>query len=90
MGIQKYEWLPGENRFTQRWAIDDVDNTDWMPPAVSTSNGLVYFANKRNDTYEYFAADWVTGEKKATWVFPDGSVKTGSISPARLAKLTDC
>ena len=58
----------------ESWSIDDVDNTDWMPPAVSTANGLVYIANKRNDVYEYFAADWNTGEKKATWEFPDDSV----------------
>jgi hypothetical protein len=74
LGIQKYEWLPAENRFVPAWSIADVDNTDWMPPAVSTANGLVYIANRRNDTYEYFAADWITGEKKATWVFPDDSV----------------
>ncbi|MEH6581021.1 MAG: hypothetical protein V7754_03725 [Halioglobus sp.] len=73
-GIQKYEWLPSENRFEESWSIADVDNTDWMPPAVSTANGLVYIANKRNDVYEYFAADWVTGEKKASWEFPDDSV----------------
>lgn len=73
-GIQKYEWLPEEDRFVESWSIADVDNTDWMPPAVSTANGLVYIANKRNDTYEYFAADWETGEKKATWEFPDDSV----------------
>lgn len=74
-GAQKYQWLPQENRFVESWSIADVDNTDWMPPAVSTSNGLVYFANKRNDNYEYFAADWETGEKKATWEFPDDSVQ---------------
>ena len=73
-GIQKYEWLPKENRFVETWSIADVDNTDWMPPAVSTANGLVYIANKRNDVYEYFAADWKTGTKKATWEFPDDSV----------------
>jgi hypothetical protein len=73
-GIQKYEWLPARDRFEESWAIADVDNTDWMPPAVSSSNGLVYIANRRNDTYEYFAADWQTGEKKATWVFPNDSV----------------
>jgi hypothetical protein len=73
-GIQKYEWMVDENRFVESWAIDDVDNTDWMPPAVSAANGLVYIASKRNGTYEYFAADWETGEKKATWEFPDDSV----------------
>ena len=74
LGIQKYEWLPHENRFVESWSIADVDNTDWMPPAVSAANGLVYIANRRNDTYEYFAADWETGEKKATWLFPNDSV----------------
>ena len=74
MGIQKYEWLPREDRFIESWSIAAVDNTDWMPPAVSTRNGLVYIASKRNDTYEYFAADWESGERKATWIFPDDSV----------------
>lgn len=73
-GIQKYEWQTQENKFVESWSIDDVDNTDWMPPAVSTANGLAYIANKRNDVYEYFAVDWMTGEKKATWTFPDDSV----------------
>lgn len=73
-GIQKYEWLSEEDRFVESWSIDDVDNTDWMPPAVSSANGLVYIANRKNDTYEYFVADWMTGEKKATWQFPDDSV----------------
>jgi len=73
-GIQKYDWLAAENRFIESWSIADVDNTDWMPPAVSSANGLVYIANKRNDVYEYFAADWKTGEKKATWQFPNDSV----------------
>ena len=73
-GIQKYEWLPQENRFELSWGIDHIDNTDWMPPAVSTSNGLVYIANKRDGVYEYLAADWNTGEIKATWRFPNDSV----------------
>ncbi|MEZ5568088.1 MAG: hypothetical protein R3E54_07090 [Halioglobus sp.] len=73
-GIQRFNWLAAENRFERGWLIPDVDNTDWMPPAVSTANGLVYIANRRNDTYEYFAADWETGEKRATWTFPDDSV----------------
>ena len=73
-GLQKYEWLSDENRFVTSWSIAGVDNTDWMPPAVSHANGLVYIANKTDDVYEYFAADWETGEIKATWQFPDDSV----------------
>jgi hypothetical protein len=73
-GLQKYDWLSEENKFVKSWAIADVDNTDWMPPAVSHANGLVYIANKKDDVYEYFAADWETGEIKATWRFPNDSV----------------
>jgi hypothetical protein len=74
-GIKKFNWLPDENQFVESWRMEDIDNTDWMPPAVSTSNGLVYIANRRNDTYEYLAADWQTGEVKAVWEFPDDSVE---------------
>lgn len=73
-GIQKYQWLSAENRFVESWSIADIDNTDWMPPVVSRSNGLVYIANKRDDVYEYLAADWHSGEIKATREFPDDSV----------------
>tara|TARA_R110001599_G_scaffold353815_1_gene598775 strand:+ start:17664 stop:18824 length:1161 start_codon:yes stop_codon:yes gene_type:complete len=73
-GIRKFEWLPAEDRFVESWSMPDIDNTDWMPPAVSTSNGLVYIANRRNDIYEYLAADWETGAVKAVWEFPDDSV----------------
>jgi hypothetical protein len=73
LGIQKFDWQGDENRFVKSWAIDHIDNTDWMPPGVS-SNGLVYIANKREDRYEYLAADWETGEIVATWRFPDDSV----------------
>tara|TARA_R110002072_G_scaffold92860_6_gene206369 strand:+ start:8240 stop:8797 length:558 start_codon:yes stop_codon:yes gene_type:complete len=53
-----------------RLGLDEVRTV----PAVSAANGLVYIANRRNDTYEYFAADWETGENKATWLFPNDSV----------------
>lgn len=74
LGIKKFSWLPEEDRFVESWSMADIDNTDWMPPAVSTSNGLVYIANRRDDNYEYLAADWETGEVKAVWPFPDDSV----------------
>lgn len=73
-GLQKYDWLSDENKFVKSWSIPGVDNTDWMPPAVSHANGLVYIANKKDDVYEYFAADWETGEVVATWRFPNDSV----------------
>ena len=73
-GIRKFEWLSAEHRFVESWSMPGIDNTDWMPPAVSTSNGLVYIANRRNDIYEYLAADWETGELQAVWEFPDDSV----------------
>ena len=74
VGLKKFNWLPEQDRFEESWGMPDIDNTDWMPPAVSTSNGLVYIANRRDDNYEYLAADWVTGEVKAVWQFPNDSV----------------
>jgi hypothetical protein len=74
LGLKKFNWLPDEDRFVEAWSMPDIDNTDWMPPAVSTSNGLVYIANRRDDNYEYLAADWKTGEVKAVWPFPNDSV----------------
>ena len=74
LGIRKFDWLPEEDRFVASWDMPEIDNTDWMPPAVSTSNGLVYIANRRNDNYEYLAANWETGEVVAVWEFPNDSV----------------
>ena len=74
LGLKKFNWLAQQDRFEESWEMPNIDNTDWMPPAVSTSNGLVYIANRRDDTYEYLAADWVTGEVKALWQFPNDSV----------------
>lgn len=73
-GIQKFEWDSEADRFIATWSDNSIDNTDWMPPAVSAANGLVYIANKRDGNYEYLAADWETGETKAVWQFPDDSV----------------
>ena len=74
-GAVKFRWLSDENRFVTDWTIDDIDNTDYMPAGISQLNGLVYFANKQDDIYEYFAVNWETGEKVATWRFPDDSIK---------------
>ncbi len=73
-GVQKFEWQSVENRFKESWLLKGIDNTDWMPPAVSPETGLVYIANKRNSTYEYIGVDWETGEIKACWEFPNDSV----------------
>ncbi len=72
-GAQKFDWDPKQNRFVESWFLEEIDNTDWMPPAVS-ANGLAYFANKVDGTYEYLAIDWKTGEQVARWRFPDDSV----------------
>lgn len=74
-GIKKFVWDKASRNLTLAWELPDIDNTDWMPPAVSATNGLVYIANKRDDRYEYLAADWKTGEIKAVWPFPDKSVR---------------
>lgn len=72
-GALKYDWNVLENRFEESWLLPDVDNTDWMVPAISAQSGLVFLANKQNATYEYIAVDWKTGEQKSRWEFPDDS-----------------
>ncbi|MFT5575364.1 MAG: hypothetical protein ACI89D_000881 [Bermanella sp.] len=74
-GLEKFQWNPKENRFEQQWLRADIDNTDWMPPAISLVNGLAYIANKQNGIYEYQAVEWDTGNTVARWEFPDDSVR---------------
>jgi hypothetical protein len=72
-GMQKFVWNPDEDRFEESWFLADIDNTDWMPPAVSPQTGLAYVATKVDDVYEYRAIDWETSELVARWRFPDDS-----------------
>jgi hypothetical protein len=74
-GAQKFEWIATENRFVESWFLPEIDNTDWMPPAISPQNGLAYISTKVDDVYEYRAVRWDTGETVARWPFPDDSVK---------------
>ncbi|MBJ18134.1 MAG: hypothetical protein CL933_01805 [Deltaproteobacteria bacterium] len=74
LGAQKFEWNAEENRFIEGWFLDDIDNTDWMPPAISAHNGLAYVATKVDSVYEYRAIDFETGDTVARWPFPDDSV----------------
>ncbi len=74
LGAQKFVWEPDENRFVAGWLLEDIDNTDWMPPAISPRNGLAYVATKVDSVYEYRAIDFETGETVARWPFPDDSV----------------
>lgn len=73
-GMQKFDWLPRENRFEASWYLEYPDNTDWMPPAVSPHTGLAYIAHKEAGRYEYQGIDWETGDLVARWRFPDDSV----------------
>jgi hypothetical protein len=74
LGMQKFDWNPAKNRFEESWFLGDIDNTDWMPPAISPQNGLAYVATKVDSVYEYRAIDWETGKVVARWPFPDDSV----------------
>jgi hypothetical protein len=74
LGLQKFEWNAEEDRFVEAWFLDDIDNTDWMPPAISPQTGLAYVATKVDRNYEYRAIDWATGEEVARWPFPNDSV----------------
>jgi hypothetical protein len=74
LGAQKFEWNADESRFVEGWFLADIDNTDWMPPAISPQNGLAYVATKVDSVYEYRAIDFETGSTVARWPFPDDSV----------------
>ena len=40
-------------------------------PVVSAKTGLLYCAHKQNGDYQYVGLDWMTGELKERWIFPD-------------------
>jgi hypothetical protein len=44
-----------------------------MVPVVSAATGLMYCAHKEKGDYQYVGLDWMTGELKERWIFPDDS-----------------
>jgi hypothetical protein len=73
LGIQKFMWNTKTSQFDKAWINRDVDNSDIMLPVVSAATGLMYCASKQNGNYEYVGLDWMTGELRESWVFPDDS-----------------
>lgn len=72
-GAQKFIWNPDDRRFVQSWINNEVDNSDIMVPVVSAATGLMYCAHKDHGDYQYVGLDWLTGELKQRWMFPDDS-----------------
>lgn len=72
-GIQKFVWNPAARRFDKAWVNRAVDNSDLAVPVVSAKTGLLYAAHKETGDYQYVGLDWLTGELKERWVFPDDS-----------------
>lgn len=73
LGIEKFTWNVQTHAFKKAWINAEIDNTDIMVPVVSAKTGLMYAANKKDGVYEYVGLDWMTGEVKARWQFPDDS-----------------
>jgi hypothetical protein len=74
MGIEKFTWDPGADRFEKAWVNKEIDNSDIMVPVVSAwAGGFVYAANKVRGKYEYVALEWGTGAIHGRWAFPDAS-----------------
>jgi len=73
LGVQKFIWNPKTRQFDKAWVNREVDNSDIMVPVVSAATGLMYCAHKENGDYQYVALDWMTGELKERWIFPDDS-----------------
>jgi len=72
-GVQKFVWNPDTRRFEESWINEEVDNSDIMVPVVSAATGLMYCAHKENGDYQYVGLDWMTGELRQRWIFPDDS-----------------
>jgi hypothetical protein len=72
-GVQKFVWNPDTRRFEESWINEEVDNSDIMVPVVSAATGLMYCAHKENGDYQYVGLDWMTGELRQRWIFPDNS-----------------
>jgi hypothetical protein len=73
LGVQKFTWNTKERRFDKAWINREVDNSDIMVPVISAATGLIYCAHKENADYQYVGLDWMTGELKERWIFPDDS-----------------
>jgi hypothetical protein len=75
LGVQKVTWNTQTRAFEKAWINNEVDNSDVMVPAVSAKSGMIYLASKTDGIYEYVGLDWMTGQTKARWPFPDDSRK---------------
>ena len=73
LGVQKFVWNPQGRAFDRVWINREVDNSDIMVPVVSAATGLLYCAHKVDGDYQYVGLDWMTGELKERWIFPDDS-----------------
>ena len=73
LGVQKFVWNPQGRAFDRAWINREVDNSDIMVPVVSAATGLLFCAHKVDGDYQYVGLDWMTGELKERWIFPDDS-----------------
>lgn len=73
-GLYRFNWDPEHKKFEHQWTLPEIDNTDWMPPAISTTSRRAYIATKTDHRYEYIAVDFDTGQQIARWQFPDDSI----------------
>jgi hypothetical protein len=73
LGVEKFIWNPTTRQFDVAWINREVDNSDLMVPVVSAATGLMYCAHKESGDYQYVGLDWMTGELKERWMFPDDS-----------------
>jgi hypothetical protein len=72
-GIEKFIWDPQTRQFHAAWSNPAVDNSDIMVPVVSAATGMLYAAHKQDGVYQYVGLEWLTGEIRARWIFPNDS-----------------
>ncbi len=78
LGIEKFRWLPDENRFERAWTNYQIDNTDIGVPVISIPSRMIYTVHRDAGTPVLVGIDWDTGIIKATWRMPTNSAVWGS------------
>jgi hypothetical protein len=75
-GLQKFEWDPETQAFTEAWVNTEVSSANSVP-IVSTGSDLLYTVGARDGDWTLEALDWNTGESAFHYV--TGSVRYNSL-----------
>ena len=78
LGVEKFIWNPGKNRFERSWTNYQVDNSDIGVGVISMPNRMLYTVHRDAGKGVLVGIDWDTGIMKETWRMPTDSAIWGS------------